>query len=193
MSIVALVLSGDFHPWLDTHLFFAIHPAVKPSASMLTVAKCFAVGPLFISYAVLLLVLFATRSKAIFVEAAAAVSSALFFNWILGREWYQPRPFLTPGVQAWVHHAATSSFPSDHLTIYWCISGVLLGHRKTRVVGVGVALFGLTMAWARVYLGVHYPSDMLGAALVAALFSGAAVLIGRQCASWWSLSKREKL
>ena len=32
-----------------------------------------------------------------------------------------------------------------------------------------LALLGLPMAWARIYLGVHFPLDMVGAALVAVL------------------------
>jgi len=191
VSIVALVSGEALRPWLDTTLFNAIHPAVRPGPSMLVVSKAFAVVPLFLSYAVLLLVLLVTRAKGILVEAVAALSLALVFNWFLGRVWYQPRPFLTPGVQAWVHHAATSSFPSDHLTIHWCIAGVLIGHRRTRVIGVAVALLGLPMAWGRIYLGVHYPGDMLGAALVAACFASVAVFIGRKSASWLRLGARD--
>ena len=32
-----------------------------------------------------------------------------------------------------------------------------------------MALLGIPIAWARIYLGVHFPSDMLGAIAVAAL------------------------
>jgi undecaprenyl-diphosphatase len=180
VSIAALVIGSELHPWLDTQLFHAIHPSLKPGASILATAKVFAVAPLIVAYVVVLLAWIVTRAHKILIEALAAVSAALGFNWFLGVVSYQPRPFLTAGITAWVNHAATSSFPSDHLSIHWCIAGVLLGHRKTRVVGIALALFGLPMAWARIYLGVHYPSDMLGAALFAVCFSSAAVLIGRK-------------
>ena len=42
-------------------------------------------------------------------------------------------------------------------------------HSSPRVAGITLALLGLPMAWARIYLGVHFPLDMVGAALVAAL------------------------
>lgn len=32
-----------------------------------------------------------------------------------------------------------------------------------------MALFGIPIAWARIYQGVHFPLDMLGAAMVATL------------------------
>ena len=35
--------------------------------------------------------------------------------------------------------------------------------------GMTLALLGLPVAWARIYLGVHFPHDMIGAALVSAL------------------------
>ena len=39
--------------------------------------------------------------------------------------------------------------------------------RSQRMTAVALTLLGLPMAWARIYLGVHFPLDMLGAALVA--------------------------
>ena len=53
----------------------------------------------------------------------------------------------------------------------------LLLHRSQRMTAVALALLGLPMAWARIYLGVHFPLDMLGAALVAG-FSAWLALIG---------------
>jgi undecaprenyl-diphosphatase len=76
--------------------------------------------------------------------------------------------------QAWISHAATGSFPSDHLTVQWVLAGMLLLNRRTRAWGAGIALLGLPMAWARIYLGVHYPGDMLGALAM----SGLAMLSG---------------
>ncbi len=59
------------------------------------------------------------------------------------------------------------------------IAGWLRGSAQTRLLmleatvsglaGALLALLGLPMAWARIYLGVHFPLDMVGAALVAGL------------------------
>ena len=35
--------------------------------------------------------------------------------------------------------------------------------------GLALALSGLPVAWARIYLGVHFPLDMVGSVLVAVL------------------------
>lgn len=42
-------------------------------------------------------------------------------------------------------------------------------HRRPRWAGLLLAVLGLPVAWARIYLGVHFPLDMLGAAIAAAL------------------------
>ena len=39
--------------------------------------------------------------------------------------------------------------------------------RCTRTTGSVMALTGIAMAWARIYVGVHFPLDMLGAFVVA--------------------------
>lgn len=68
-----------------------------------------------------------------------------------------------------IPHAADSSFPSDHLTLLWAVAFSFLMHRSPRLAGMALALLGLPVAWARIYLGVHFPLDMVGAALVAGL------------------------
>lgn len=68
-----------------------------------------------------------------------------------------------------IPHAADSSFPSDHLTLWWAVAFSLLLQREQRRTASVMALLGLPMAWARIYLGVHFPLDMLGAIAVAAL------------------------
>jgi undecaprenyl-diphosphatase len=83
-----------------------------------------------------------------------------------------PRPFMLGLGQMRMGHAPTPSFPSHHLTAWWAVAFSLCGYRSTRVWGIGLALLGLPMAWARIYMGVHFPLDMLGAAGLAAISAG---------------------
>jgi len=107
------------------------------------------------------------RSTAL--KASVAAAATLLANLIIGLIWDRARPFVAGAGQAWVSHAATGSFPSDHLTAQWVIAGMLLLDRRTRAWSLAIALLGLPMAWARIYLGVHYPGDMLGALAMGAL------------------------
>ncbi|MEX8493621.1 phosphatase PAP2 family protein [Sphaerotilus sp.] len=59
-------------------------------------------------------------------------------------------------------HAPDASFPSDHGTVFSAVSLCLLLAGEW-VWGLAVLMVGMGVAWARVYLGVHFPLDMLGA------------------------------
>ena len=71
--------------------------------------------------------------------------------------------------QTFIPHIADSSFPSDHLTLWWAVAFSLLLQQQYRSTGIGLALLGVPIAWGRIYLGVHFPFDMLGAISVALL------------------------
>lgn len=149
----------------DLRLFQAIHPSTPPSRAMLHLARSLADGPLILTAALLgtMLVFPRWSMRPIALKAAGVAAVALLVNLVIGAVWDRARPFVAGVGQAWVSHAATGSFPSDHLTVQWVVAGVFLLNRRTRAWGIGIALLGLPMAWARIYLGVHYPGDMLGA------------------------------
>jgi undecaprenyl-diphosphatase len=156
---------------VDLRLFHAIHSPVPPSPAMLHLARVLADGPLILTALLLGWMLMAPRRsmRSIALKASGVAAAALLANLIIGLIWDRARPFVAGVGQAWVSHAATGSFPSDHLTVQWVVAGTLLLDRRTRAWGLGMALLGLPMAWARIYLGVHYPSDMLGALAVGGL------------------------
>ena len=58
-----------------------------------------------------------------------------------------------------------SSFPSDHATMFYALSAGLLYSSK-KVGTVALIYTTLFIAFPRVYLGLHYPTDILGGALV---------------------------
>jgi undecaprenyl-diphosphatase len=67
----------------------------------------------------------------------------------------------------WIPHAADASLPSDHLTVFSAVGLCLLLDGET-LLGVTLFAIGLCVAWARIFLGVHFPLDMLAAVGVAA-------------------------
>lgn len=157
-------MGSTVYGW-DLHLFQAIHPTVQPTSRMLHLARVLADGPLVLTVAMLGVMVALPRLSMRWVafKAVAVAALALIVNALIALVWERARPFVAGVGQAWMTHAATGSFPSDHLTVQWVVAGVLLLDRRTRTWGIGIALFGLPMAWARIYLGLHYPGDMLGA------------------------------
>jgi undecaprenyl-diphosphatase len=115
------------------------------------------------------------------LQATASGLAALLMAQLIGLLWQHPRPFMIHMGHAFIAHVADSSFPSDHLTLLWSVAFSLLLHRSTRMAGLTLALLGLPMAWARIYVGVHFPFDMVGAALVA-VFSA---WLAAQAARWF--------
>lgn len=103
----------------------------------------------------------------VLVLAALAGLTGLLVNQLIGLVWYHPRPFAIGIGHTFLPHAADSSFPSDHLTLIWSVGTALLLHARMRSMGWLITLLGLPVAWARIYLGVHFPLDIVGSALVA--------------------------
>lgn len=103
------------------------------------------------------------------VKALAAAGCALGINAMIGLLWYHARPFVAGVGHSFLHHASDSSFPSDHGTVMFTVSLVLAASSVPASKRFGRSLLPLAfvVAWARVFLGVHWPLDMVGALLVA--------------------------
>ncbi|MFL6659337.1 MAG: undecaprenyl-diphosphatase [Massilia sp.] len=93
---------------------------------------------------------------------------ALGLNQLAALAWPHPRPFMVALGHTFIAHADDSSFPSDHMTVFACVGLRLLLDRAYRL-AAGVLAAGCAVAWARVFLGVHFPFDMIGALMVAAV------------------------
>lgn len=129
-----------------------------------------------------------TLERSVALKAVAVAFVALGINQLLAIVWPHPRPFMMGLGHTFIAHASDSSFPSDHATVFAAVGFTLLftGYRKA--IGWGVLLLGVWVSWARIYLGVHFPFDMLGAAVVAlAVYFPISLLwrgVGERLASW---------
>ena len=110
-----------------------------------------------------------SRSRSRILAATLVGLLALGVNQLIQLAWFHPRPFMMHVGYTYLVHAPDSSFPSDHVTLLWAIGLVFITCPYTRLSGAVVLLFAMLAAWARVYLGVHFPLDMAGAILVATL------------------------
>lgn len=112
------------------------------------------------------------RSTARFaaVSAAASAGIALLIAHFMGDAIDRARPFVThPGtIHDFLNHAADPSFPSDHATAAFAIATAVM--LRNRVWGSVLMVLAVVLALGRVFLGVHYLSDVAaGAALGAAV------------------------
>ncbi|MDR3371315.1 phosphatase PAP2 family protein [Rhodoferax sp.] len=123
-----------------------------------------------------------TRQRKLAVKAFAVAMLGVGLNQLIGVMWQHPRPFMLGLGHTWIVHAADSSFPSDHVTVLTAIGLSLLLDGATAVACLTLTM-ALAVAWARVFLGVHFPLDMLGAVVVAGVSLGSVAPIWQRFGS----------
>ncbi|KUN94520.1 phosphatase PAP2 family protein [Streptomyces caeruleatus] len=103
----------------------------------------------------------AASSVAALVWAPLAAGIAVLVNVPIRGFVERPRPFLAhQGLEVLVSGKTDYSFVSDHATIVMALGvGLFVANRKFGLVGIGLALLG---GFCRVYMGVHYPTDVVG-------------------------------
>ncbi len=181
------------HPWLDTLMIFCANSLIFlfPFVLVMTWGR-----PLnwrrYLIYQEEEKLLWERRAVVLWTGIACFVAYGI--NLLIERFIFEPRPFVSHHVHLLVSHAADSSFPSDHTAWACAVVGMLFfslllhvyrqqrkAHAQIHVrpllvpfllLGLAI-LFALCIGIARIYVGVHYPGDILGGGfdgLLAALF-----------------------
>ncbi len=80
----------------------------------------------------------------------------------------RPRPFVNGNIIPLVgREPLYDSFPSGHATFYFALSTVFYLYNKKA--GVAFLLASSAIALARVFVGVHWPTDVVGGAVIGIL------------------------
>ncbi len=96
----------------------------------------------------------------------------------------RPRPFMAdPSIQLLIDPPDGSSFPSGHTSASFCAACVLLFIPIRRVWKVFGMVLAALIAFSRLYLEVHYPTDVLGGLLIGVAVAVACCLIYRRWAA----------
>lgn len=116
-----------------------------------------------------------TRRYNAFLLLASALCGGLLLNWSLKNYFDRPRPeYVTQ-----LHYVDSHSFPSGHAllatVVYLSIGALaarLVARRRQKIYIVGAAVFlSALVGVSRVYLGVHYPTDVLAGWTVGTLWA----------------------
>ncbi|MFF5981301.1 phosphatase PAP2 family protein [Streptomyces olindensis] len=103
----------------------------------------------------------AASTVAALIWAPLAAGIAVLVNVPIRGFVERPRPFLDhQGLEVLVKGKTDYSFVSDHATIVMALAvGLFVANRRFGLIGLVLALFG---GFIRVYMGVHYPTDVVG-------------------------------
>jgi undecaprenyl-diphosphatase len=105
------------------------------------------------------------------VLACGGVLIAVGLGALLGHIYFQTRPFVNDhATKLLIAHGADNGFPSDHATVVFALAGAFVLRR--RLIGTVLIGTGLVVGLARVYVGVHWPSDILAAVVLGVVVGG---------------------
>ncbi len=159
---------------LNTTLFLWLNAPATPNPVILLLARAAAAWAIY-AIALLMVLLWirgalALRKRLFLAGFSAAL--ALAVNLTIASLYYHPRPFEIGLGHQFLAHAAETSFPSDHATVLFAIAFSMLLSGGYGIWSITALLAALATAWGRVYLGIHWPFDMAGSAIIAITVAG---------------------
>ena len=185
-------MTVDHHGALEEAVFHAINAGAGPLADALAVglsARTFGVlAGLAVAIAVALDARRSRRERLVLVlalglaVAASDLVGARVLRPLVGR--MRPCYALPPGTFRWlVASSDVGSFPSLHASNFFALTFVALAARRP----LGLAALGLAVAVAasRVYVGVHWPTDVLAGAVWGGLCAVAALALSHTAQLRW--------
>jgi undecaprenyl-diphosphatase len=127
-------------------------------------------GMLWIAATVILLIPKKTRKIGI-MSGAALLGSLIINNNLLKNIVQRPRPFVTfTDLKIIIPTPSEFSFPSGHTASSFAAASVFYKHLPRKIGVPAIVLAGL-IGLSRLYVGVHYPTDVIAGVLMGILLS----------------------
>ena len=181
-------------PGWNQQVFLLINASAEPSVWLVQCAAVLAESPVVVA-PVLLVTLWIwgpPARRGHLLSVAAGMLIGLGINQLLGFLYFEPRPFMIGIGHTLLQHVPENSFPSDHATLVWTLGIGLIVTGAAPRWGAVICLYGVGVAWSRVYLGLHFPIDMI-ASVPIALMGGATARIAQHAVAIWILPLVDEL
>ena len=162
---------------LNLALFGAIAGGFAPHPQLLSVAIFASEAGPWLAAALMFVAGFRRPRAApyLLISLAVAVATAILAKDIaaaLG----SPRPFMIGLSPSHVSHGERGGLPSTHASVMFAVAAMLLLQPGLRMTGAGVAALAAITAWARIYLGIHFPLDIAAGFVFGTAVAGAVCL-----------------
>lgn len=155
---------------LNQHIFLLLNADAQASAFSIWTGRLLAELPVLIALLLVALAWYKRSDRKIFaLRASFTTALAMGLALAIRCTYYHPRPFVLGLGRMLIEHDATTSFPSFHATFLFALALPLFAQKETRVTAISILFLGLGIAWARIFVGVHYPLDMVGAFITSAI------------------------
>ena len=109
-----------------------------------------------------------------------SIISIAFVNWIVfvsNAYLFRLRPFENDQITLIFYEATDSSFPSNALAVLFAISiTTLITNRRY---GISLVILSIVFGISRIYVGVHYPLDIISALILGVIVAGIVCYIGK--------------
>jgi undecaprenyl-diphosphatase len=109
--------------------------------------------------------------RAYLMACLCACGAAALLAHALANAIQMPRPFVVGLSPAYIEHGARGSMPSAHASVMFTLALVLCLRPALRDLGLAIFAIALVTGWARIYVGVHFPLDVLGGLLLAVVIA----------------------
>lgn len=117
----------------------------------------------------LVFVIFARKWRMVLSIFSAAILARFGIVELIRFVFPRARPFVENSVNLLISHETSSSFPSGHAAFYFALAFAICLYNKK--IGLWFLLAAFLISFSRVFVGVHWLSDILAGALVG-IFAG---------------------
>lgn len=148
--------------FINRHIGNAFFDAVMPIITL------FGEGGVFWIAAAVVMIMFKKTRKTGLMLGAALLLGFIVGNMIMKPCIARPRPYTYRDISLLISEQRDYSFPSGHTLACFEAATVLMIRNKK--FGIGALIIAILVAFSRMYLFVHYPTDILGGIVLGVLF-----------------------
>lgn len=157
---------------MNNSIFLVLNAGSDPNSAVLVFALFLSkfLPYLLMGFCGLAFILGSKKIRVTLLTIALAALVATIVSWLIGHYAYTPRPFVQGIGHVLLAHTDNASFPSNHM-MFMSIFATMFMVSGQQKIGVLFTCLAVAVGWSRIYLGVHYPMDILGGALIGVMVS----------------------